>query len=75
MTWARLAPELAAARTALLPDLDQRTPSDLVVRASGGRFRLGFTSATDNLGDGALWLLGERGSTAAPMLVEQRVLA
>ena len=74
VTWARLAPELAAARNALLPDLDQRTPSDLVVRASGGRFRLGFTSATDNLGDGALWLLGERGSTAAPMLVEQRVL-
>ena len=74
VTWARLASELAPARTALLPDLDQRTPTDLVVRAGGGRFRLGFTSATDNVGDGALWLLGERRSTAAPMLVEQRVL-
>jgi hypothetical protein len=44
----------------LLPDLDQRAPSGLTVDGSDGRFRLGFTSATDNVGRGRLWIRGLR---------------
>jgi WD40 repeat protein/lysyl oxidase len=74
LVWARLDAAVAPARSALLPDLDQRTPSDLVVRAAGrGRHVLGFTSATDNLGHGPVWLRGRRSSAAAPMLVQQLV--
>jgi len=47
----------------LLPDLDQRAPSGLTISASGGRVRLGFTSMTDNVGRGALWIRGARAST------------
>ena len=72
--WARLPTDVAPGSAARLPDLDQRPPADLVVRvARGGRFRLGFTSATDNLGDGPLWLRGHRRSPRRPMLVEQLV--
>ena len=73
LDWARLRGELAPRRTALLPDLDQRPPSDLAVSSSGGRHRLGFTSATDNLGTGPVWLRGRRRTTAQAMLVEQLV--
>jgi hypothetical protein len=44
----------------LLPELDQRAPRDLSIQVSRGRFLLGFTSATDNVGDGPLWIRGER---------------
>jgi Lysyl oxidase/WD40-like Beta Propeller Repeat len=47
----------------LLPDLDQRAPSGLTVTATHGRFRLGFTSASDNLGRGRLWIRGVRASS------------
>lgn len=74
VTWARLLPDLAPARSARLPDLDQRPPANLVVRATvGGRFVLGFTSATDNVGDGPVWLRGHRKTARAPMLVDQLV--
>jgi hypothetical protein len=74
LTWARLSPRVAPSRAARLPDLDQRPPADLVVRAApGGRWVLGFTSATDNLGDGPLVLRGRRSSPRAPLLVTQGV--
>jgi len=44
----------------LLPDLDQRAPADITVLALDGAWRLGFSSATENVGDGPLWLRGTR---------------
>jgi len=74
LAWGRLDAELAPARSARPPDLDQRVPRDLVVRAAGGRrFVLGFTSATDNLGLGPLWLRARRPTRTEPMLVQQLV--
>ena len=74
LLWGRLETALAPRRTALLPDLDQRAPSELVVRATpAGRFVLGFTSATDNLGLGPMWLRGRRSAPGRPMVVEQLV--
>ncbi len=69
-SWGRPAPDL------LLPDLDQRAPSGLTVSASGGRVRIGFTSATDNIGRGPLWIRGARTSARAyEMRAEQVVRA
>jgi len=74
LTWGRLDAELAPSRRVRPPDLDQRAPRDLIVRAAGGRrFVLGFTSATDNLGLGPLWLRARRPTRSHPMLVEQLV--
>jgi Lysyl oxidase/WD40-like Beta Propeller Repeat len=68
--WGRAAPAL------LLPDLDQRAPSGLSVSTSGGRVRLGFTSATDNVGRGPVWIRGTRTSRRAfEMRAEQVVRA
>ena len=44
----------------LLPDLDQRAPADVAVTMVDGAWRLGFASATENIGDGPLWLRGTR---------------
>ena len=44
----------------LLPDLDQETPSGLVLTESRGEWRLGFDSAVRNLGAGPLIIDGER---------------
>jgi glucose/arabinose dehydrogenase len=56
-------------RGALLPDLDQETPSDLDVRAEvrdGHRsYVLGFTSRMRNIGDGPLVIEGSRVTAAA----------
>ena len=57
----------------LLPDLDQRAPTGLAVAASGGRFKVGFVSAVDNIGRGPVWLVGSRPTTRAPMRVTQLV--
>jgi len=73
LVFGRLGPEIAPSRAARLPDLDQRAPSDLVVRADGAGYVLGFTSATDNLGHGPVWLRAGRGSPREPMLVTQWV--
>ncbi len=53
----------------LLPDLDQRPPAGLTVSGT----RLGFHSATDNVGDGPLWLRGERDRAGDPLFVRQLV--
>lgn len=57
------------------PDLDQRPATDLSFqRTSSGRFLLGFTSATDNVGDGPLSIVASRPSRAVPtMRASQRV--
>lgn len=48
------------ARRELLPDLDERAPSGLVVARTGGRYRLGFMSEVDNVGVGPMWVRGVR---------------
>jgi len=62
----------------LLPDLEQRPPADLSIRTErrGTRphFRLGFDSATDNLGDGPITLVASRRNRSrSTMSVSQRV--
>jgi TolB protein len=44
----------------VLPDFDQRAPSGLTVGLAHGRFLLGFTSATDNIGRAAIHIRGFR---------------
>jgi dipeptidyl aminopeptidase/acylaminoacyl peptidase len=59
----------------LPPDLDQRPPTDLMFRRTPrGRFLLGFTSASDNVGLGPLSITASRPSRAVPtMRAAQRV--
>ena len=58
----------------LLPDFDQRLPSGLAVQGSSGRYLLGFTSASDNVGLGPLSIVASRASRAVPnMRASQRV--
>jgi Lysyl oxidase/WD40-like Beta Propeller Repeat len=51
---------LVPSRGELLPDLDQRAPSGLVVAYDGRRYRLGFMSEVDNIGAGPVWVRGIR---------------
>jgi hypothetical protein len=53
---------LVPSRPELLPDLDARAPTHLVVSYQEGRYRLGFASAVDNVGAGPLWVRGIRGN-------------
>jgi hypothetical protein len=53
----------------LLPDFDQRAPFGLSIVGT----KLGFSSATDNIGDGPVWIRGARGSAAGPMRARQLV--
>jgi lysyl oxidase/WD40 repeat protein len=53
----------------LLPDFDQRAPFRLSVAGT----KLGFASATDNVGDGPVWVRGARGSATGPMRAQQVV--
>ena len=53
----------------LLPDFDQRAPFRLSVAGT----KLGFASATDNTGDGPVWVRGARGSATGPMRAQQLV--
>ena len=50
----------------LLPDFDQRPPFRLTIAGT----KLGFASATDNIGDGPVGR-GRRGSALAPMRAQQ----
>ena len=53
----------------LLPDLDQRAPFRLTMAGT----KLGFASATDNVGEGPVWVRGSRGSATGPMRAQQLV--
>ena len=61
----------------LLPDLDQATPSGLVVTRAGSRsgpsWRLGFRSAVGNVGDGPLLIEGRRARDERVMAATQVV--
>ena len=69
---------LAASQTtpegrALLPDLDQEAPTEVVLTKAGEVWRLGFRSAVRNIGDGPLIMDGHRLSRARVMEAEQVV--
>jgi hypothetical protein len=53
----------------LLPDFDQRAPFRLVLVGT----KLGFASATDNVGDGPIWIRGSRARASGPMRATQLV--
>ena len=53
----------------LLPDFDQRPPFRLTISGT----KLGFASATDNVGDGPVWVRGARGSNGERMGARQIV--
>jgi WD40-like Beta Propeller Repeat/Lysyl oxidase len=57
----------------LLPDLEQRAPHGLTIRAERGRFRLGFASAVDNVGAGPVWLLATRTPKRGVMRASQYI--
>jgi hypothetical protein len=57
----------------LLPDFDQRAPTDLTIAGGRGRLLLGFTSLVDNIGTGPSELVGVRTSGQARMSGTQRV--
>jgi sugar lactone lactonase YvrE len=62
------APKLVKRSDELLPDLEQRAPTGLVVTRVGSRFKLGFVSAVDNIGRGPVWVVGSRASTKTPVM-------
>jgi hypothetical protein len=53
----------------LLPDFDQRSPFRLTLAGT----KLGFASATDNVGDGPIWVRGTRSLPSTPMNAQQLV--
>ncbi|HWH05391.1 MAG TPA: lysyl oxidase family protein [Gaiellaceae bacterium] len=53
----------------LLPDFDQRAPFRLTIAGT----KLGFASATDNVGEGPVWVRGTRSLPGAPMRAQQLV--
>ena len=53
----------------LLPDFDQRAPFRLTLAGT----KLGFASATDNIGEGPVWVRGARARAGAPMRAQQLV--
>ncbi|MBA2461434.1 MAG: PD40 domain-containing protein [Actinobacteria bacterium] len=53
----------------LLPDFDQRPPFRLTISGT----TLGFASATDNVGEGPIWIRGARDSLAQTMRAQQLV--
>jgi TolB protein len=73
LDWGDALPGQPALPGEALPDLDQRAPAGLVVTSSGGRARLGFASAVDNVGTGPALVRGYRAPTAATMRADQVV--
>jgi len=57
----------------LLPDFDQRAPTDLTTAHVRGRWLLGFTSLVDNVGIGPAELVGIRAPGQKRMIGTQRV--
>ena len=53
----------------LLPDLDQRAPFRLTMAGT----KLGFASATDNVGEGPIWIRGSRATRERPMVATQLI--
>lgn len=53
----------------LLPDFDQRAPFRLTLAGT----KLGFASATDNVGDGPVWVRGSRPAPVGAMGAQQLV--
>jgi hypothetical protein len=53
----------------LLPDFDQRAPFRLAIAGT----KLGFASATDNVGAGPVWIRGSRAVAGLPMRAQQLV--
>ena len=53
----------------LLPDFDQRAPFRLAIVGT----KLGFASATDNVGDGPIWVRGSRPAPVGAMRAQQLV--
>jgi hypothetical protein len=62
-------------RRELLPDLDQRAPSGLELQRRRGRLLLGFTSATDNVGEGPVWIRARRSSRRSPLMEADQLVA
>jgi hypothetical protein len=63
---------------ALLPDLDQQTPTELQVARTDivgrARYALGFQSAVRNIGDGPLLITGRRASTRDPYMTAEQLV-
>ncbi len=57
----------------LLPDFDQRAPTDLTIAGGPGRWLLGFTSLVDNIGLGPSVLVGVRAPGQKRMIGTQHV--
>ncbi len=74
--WGPVGEAISPDPASLLPDLDQQAPSGILVMRSGGRTRLGFTSAVDNVGDGPIHIrgtrLGNRRTMRADQLIHER---
>lgn len=60
-------------RPELLPDVVERPPTSLRISLANGRWLLGFTTAVDNVGDGAFVVVGRRAPGSAVMDAAQRV--
>src|SRR4051812_41434419 len=62
----------------LLPDLDQQTPSGLMIALAGGRgpkrYVLGFQSAVRNIGDGPFIVAGSRASRRTPEMTASQLI-
>jgi hypothetical protein len=59
----------------ILPDLDQETPSELVVTSDHGEYRLGFRSAVRNVGAGALEIAAHRHDRGVDTMVADQLVA
>jgi Lysyl oxidase len=61
-----------------LPDLDPAAPNELMLQTAGTRkrpaYRLGFQSATGNVGNGPLVIDGHRPGTATPAMVADQLI-
>jgi hypothetical protein len=66
--------ESAAPSPDLLPDLDQAAPAAISVVVRGGRERLVFLSAVENVGAGPLLVSGRRPSTAEPEMTARQLV-
>ena len=69
---------VAAAGSERLPDLEQATPSGLVITRAptqtGGVYVLGFRSAVENIGDGPLTIEGSRPSPDTKTMVADQLV-